>query len=131
MVKTLKTYIKIKGEDRDKAIDELEGLGYGMPEVCILDTKLLDRVSGEFPDWVSAGPAMTDWAVGYFGRLQGIDPTPERCSKIVSTSEPDLEGYDFMFEWFEEPEEGQVKQLEDDISNALDDLDVEYEIETK
>lgn len=112
MVMTVKTYVKITDGDKDKAIDELEGIGYGMPEVCIMDTKLMDRISGEFPDWVSGGPGMTDWAVGYFGRLQSIDPTPERCAKIISTSETDLEGYDFMFEWFEEPEEDQVKKLE-------------------
>ncbi len=120
----MRTYVKIQGKNKKKGVKALEKLAAGMPEVCIMDT-LLDQI---MPD---VGETFWDqeWARTYFGLTEAVDA--ERCTRIVSKSGAELGEWDFYFEWFEEPEERQLGELEEKIGEALKPLGYKYTIENR
>lgn len=93
-----------------------------MPEVCILDTSIIDRIPSGYQAGTLSSQGMTDWAVGYFSYIESFDISTERCSKIISSSSEDLGEHDFMFQWFEKPTKRQLSKLEDDIEKVLSPL---------
>ena len=55
----------------------------------------------------------------------------ERCHSIISKSGERLGGYDFFFEWFEEPSQNQINDLIEKIDEDLTPLGCYYTITTK
>jgi hypothetical protein len=117
----MKSYVKVYGPPTLKAIKELEKLAVGMPEVCIMDTIIvqsetpLDEVTG---------------VMEYFKSLP-TEISTERCGNIISKSGEVLGEYDFFFEWFTDPTMDQMNDLIEKIDEALAPLGCKYTITTK
>ena len=117
----MKSYVKIYGPPTLKAIKELEKLAVDVPEVCIMDTIIvqsettLDEVSG---------------VMEYFSSLP-TEISMERCGKIISKSGELLGEHDFFFEWFTDPTMEQMNDLIEKIDEALAPLGCKYTITTK
>lgn len=71
---------------------------------------------------------ITDWALGYFNRHEGVHVTEERCPKTISRSGKELKDYDVMFEFIEEPVKAQTEELKSDIKSLLGDLECEHKL---
>jgi hypothetical protein len=130
----MRTYLTIKGPEKEKAIQTLESMAIDMPEVCIMDP-VIQESFGDVKQSYMTEPGGDIW--NYFTGVASTvgyrvgDITAERCSKIISESGEDLGDYDFFFEWFTEPEKRQIDKLKEEIKESLSPLDVEYTIEVK
>ena len=118
------SFIKIYGPPTLKAIRALEKIAVDMPEVCIMNT-----VIAGMPDFIDKF-GDTDTTMNYFSSVP-IEIKVERCSNIISKAGEKLGEYDFFFEWFAEPEMGQVNDLIDKIDEVLAPLGCRYTITTK
>jgi len=145
----MKLFIKLKCDEKHPVIDKLEAMAYNRDEVCIINPNMQEdyatrvhrrRTSGLQSSSTIGGPGMTartrdqgfiDWAIGYFNRHEEVEATEERCASIVSSSGEELEDYDFLFEFIEEPIEAQVDELKSDVKALLDGLECEFEIVVK
>jgi len=104
-----------------KAIKVLEKIAIDMPEVCIMDTMIVESMpSIRDPDNI----------FNYFSSIPaGINV--ERCDTIISKSGEKLGEYDFFFEWFKEPTMDELNNLIVKIDEALASLGCRYTITTK
>jgi len=117
----MRSFIKIYGPPILKAIKALQKTAVDTPEVCIMDTVMLQSE----PDFMSP-----EWRMDYFSSLPA-KLTVERCSNIISESREMLGEYDFFFEWFTEPSMEQLNELIEKIDDALAPLGCKYTITTK
>jgi hypothetical protein len=132
----MKTFVKIEGDPKDKAIERLRKIAIAMPRICVYDTILEERIqAGELGGYGIPGAGgggqiedSIDMVMDYFGGPDEI--TKERCATIVSTS-VDLGNYDFAYEWTSKPSTDQVKRLEKDIKTTLDPLKLKYSIKSE
>ncbi len=116
----MRSYIKIYGPPMIEAIKALEKLAVDLPEVCIMDTKILyDTPKTWDPD---------DFHGGF---LQREDIPVERCNTIISKSGEELGEYDFFFEWFKNPSFKELGLLIGRIDESLAPLGCKYTIVTK
>ena len=116
----MKSYIKIYGPPIMKAVRALEKIAVDMPEHCIMDT------------FIAQGGSQFDTQEGvmnYFGGLGEV--TVERCNNIISKFGDALGEHDFFFEWFTDPDIGQLNDLIERIDEALEPLGVRYTITTE
>ena len=118
------SYVRIYGPPILKAIRELEKLAVDMPETCIMDTILAN--APELNSYLTDPAATAD----YFSAIP-IDVKVERCSTIVSKSGDLLGEFDFFFEWFTEPTQGQMNDLIEAIDEKLTPLGCKYTLTTK
>ncbi len=135
----MRTYIKIYGPPFVKAIKALEKLAVDMPEVCILDTFMVQGLPASLARDVGATPMQRsatpptgqfgNWAMGYF-RSSQIPISMERCSSIISESGQSLGDHDFYFEWREEPNSEEINILIERIDEAFKPLGCHYTITT-
>jgi hypothetical protein len=119
MTKT--SFIKIHGPPVLKSIRALEKIAVDMPEVCIMNTLIIES-QPEFAD-----PVYTN---EYFSSI----PAPievERCNTIISKSGQKLGEFDFFFEWFTDPSMEQLNELIEKIDEALTPIGSRYTITTK
>lgn len=137
----MRSYIKIYGPPVVEAIRALEKLAVEMPEVCIMDTIMVQGLPPRLARDIGASPVREagdaergqyfgDWAVGYF-RSSGIPVSLERCMSIVSESGESLGDHNFFFEWREEPSRDQVHDLMERVDDALEPLGCYYTIELR
>lgn len=123
------SYVKIIGPPLYEAIKTLESVAVDMPEVCIMNTAILQS---DFT-W-GAGMQMSEaartWSSSYFSDLPR-EITRERCSTIISKSGEKLGEYDFFFEWFREPSMDEIKMLMKAIDEALAPLGCRYMLTSK
>ena len=135
MVK-MKTYVKIEGTSKDKALERLRKIAVAMPKICVFDTALKEELEkgslgglgipgagggGQIEDSI-------DMVMSYFGGESSI--TRERCATIIS-KETDLGDYDFIYEWTSKPSTEIVKQLEKDIKTTMDPLKLKYSVKSE
>ena len=146
----MKSFVKIYGPPIWEAIKELEKIAVDMPEVCIMD----EAISYEIPQILardiggqeysgtresiggeiytsSGGMRVYDEVSGFFLRRTGVRVPVERCHNIISKSGEGLEEFDFFFEWFENPNIFQLKNLIEKIDEALTSLGCYYTTTTK
>lgn len=136
----MRTYIKIYGPPVVKAIRALEKLAVDMPEVCIMDTFMVQGLPASLARDVGATPRRSaaapptgqfgNWAMGYF-RSSQIPISIERCSSIISDSGQRLGDHDFYFEWREEPKMERINILIERIDEAFKPLGCHYTITTR
>ncbi len=135
----MRTYIKIYGPPVVKAIRALETLAIEMPEVCIMDTIMvqglppsLARDVGASPSQRATAPAgqFGNWTMDYF-RSSQIPISLERCSSIISESGQSLGDHDFYFEWREGPNMERMNTLIERIDEALKPLGCHYTVTTR
>ena len=133
----MKTYVKIEGDSKDKALERLRKIAIAMPKICVYDTVLqeeleLGKLSGSgIPAAGGSGQTENsiDMVMSFFGGPDEI--TRERCASIVSSSGVDLGENDFAYEWTSNPSSDQVKRLEKDIKTTLDPLNLKYSIKSE
>ncbi|MBL7168974.1 hypothetical protein ISS40_09880 [Candidatus Bathyarchaeota archaeon] len=118
------SYVRIYGPPILKAIRELEKLAVGMPEICIMDTILVN--APELDSYLND----PDVAADYFSSIP-INVKVERCSTIISRSGEKLGEYDFFFEWFTKPTQDQINDLIRVIDERLAPLGCKYTLTTK
>lgn len=118
----MRSYIKIYGPPILEAIRALEKIAVEMPEVCIMDTIIVQ----ELPMFSTETGVAT-----YFGTALNIEVPGERCGKLISKSGELLGEYDFFFEWFKEPTMEELNKLIQKIDEALAPLGCKYTITTK
>lgn len=137
----MRSYIKIYGPPVVEAIRALEKLAVEMPEVCIMDTIMVQGLPPHLAKDIGASPVRRaddaergryfgDFAVDYF-RSSGIPVSIERCMSIVSGSGESLGDHNFFFEWREEPSGEQVHDLIGRVDDALEPLGCHYTIELR
>ena len=117
----MRSFIKIYGPPVLKAIKELEKIAVDMPEVCIMDTMIVQSLP-TFRD--------PEGTMDYFSDLP-VEITKERCGNIISKSGEMLGEHDFFFEWFTKPSMEQLNSLIEKIDKALAPLGCRYTITTK
>jgi hypothetical protein len=115
----LRALIRIYGPPSLEAIKTLEALALSTSEVCIMNSVL-----------IHADPytQAIDWLVNYFSGRGKV--SYERCGKILTKAE-NLEGYDFVFEWFLEPTDEHISKLIGQIDNSLQPIGAHYTITIK
>ncbi len=118
----MRSYVKIYGPPILKAIRELEKIAVEMPEVCIMDSLIVQ----DMPTFGTEVGVST-----YFSTSLGIEVPIERCGKLISKSGELLGEYDFFFEWFKEPTMEELNRLIQKIDEALTPLGCKYTITTK
>jgi hypothetical protein len=114
----MKTYVKLEGKDVKKGIKALEKLAVDIPEVCITNT------------FIQSNPDLFNTQTGilnYFPSGVGME---KRCMTIIS-ADKDTKGYDFVFDWFDEPTGEQIQQLKIKIQDALEPLGLKFRAESK
>ena len=116
----MRSYIKVYGPPVLEATRALERIAIGLPEVCIMDTAILNGVPRNLARDVG----------GYFG-AHGVEVPLERCRSIVSDARGSLGEYDFFFEWRVSPSVEQFHGLIEEIDGALVPLGCYYTITTK
>lgn len=121
----MRSFIKIYGPPISEAIKALEEIAVGMPEVCIMDTFIVEGLSPHIARDIGAQ------VVSEYFSSSGIAVSMERCRNIISRSGESLGEYDFFFEWFREPSQSQLYQLLEKIDLALAHLGCLYTITTK
>jgi hypothetical protein len=109
----MKTFLKLEGNVKD-GIKALEKLALDTPDVCIMNT----YIQSEAPMFNTQTGIMDYFAA------EG-DAMEKRCSNIISKSK-DLNGYDFVFEWFIQPSKGQREMILKKIEDTLKPLGVKY-----
>ena len=119
MTKT--SLIKIYGPPVLKTIRALEKIAIDMPEVCIMNTVIIDQT----PNF--ADPTYTS---DYFSVIP-VEIEVERCDTIISKSGEKLGEYDFFFEWFKEPTMNELNNLIEKVDEALAPIGSQYTITTK
>jgi len=120
MIREMKSYIKIYGPPLMKAVRALEKTAVDMPEYCIMDT------------FIAQGGSQFDTKEGIVNYFGGVgEVTVERCESIISKSREALGEYDFFFEWFTDPDMGQLNELIERIDESLKPLGVRYTITTE
>jgi hypothetical protein len=117
----MKSYIKIYGPPVLKSLRALEVLAIDTPEVCIMDTIMVQ----ELPQLRARAHAVMD----FFSHVGEI--TVERCDNIISKSGGELGEHDFFFEWFVPPTQDQINDLIQKVDDALAPLGARYTITTK
>jgi hypothetical protein len=115
----MKSYIKIYGPPVLKSLRALEALAIDTPEVCIMDTIMVQ----ELPQLSQA-----DAVMDFFSHAGEI--TVERCDNIISKSGGELGEHDFYFEWFVPPTQDQINDLIQKVDDALAPLGARYTITT-
>ncbi|UCH57766.1 MAG: hypothetical protein JSV18_02320 [Candidatus Bathyarchaeota archaeon] len=116
----MKSYIKIYGPPILKAVKALEKIAIDMPEVCIMDHNIAQRLQ-EFDS--------VEGVETFFSGMGELDT--ERCNTIISRSGEELGENDFFFEWFADPTIEQLNDLIGRIDTALAKVGVKYTITTK
>ena len=131
----MKTYVKISGAPKDKALERLRKIAIAMPKICVFDTALQEQLQGSLGGLgipgAGGGGSMEgsiDMVMTYFGGPSEI--TRERCVSIIS-KDTDLGEYDFAYEWTSKPSTDIVKKLEKDIKTTLDPLKLKYTVVSK
>lgn len=132
----MKTYVKISGDPKDKALERLRKIAIAMPMICVFDTALQEQLElgvlgGLGIPGAGGGGNMEnsiDMVMTYFGGPSEI--TKERCVSIIS-KDTDLGEYDFAYEWASNPPTDIVKKLEKDIKTTLDPLKLKYTVVSK
>jgi hypothetical protein len=116
----MKSYVKLEGVAVKEGVKALEKIAFDMPEVCIMNTYMQ-----------SAKPVLNTitGTLTYFG-VQG-EKAEKRCATIVSKSGVNLEGYDFVFEWFTKPNSDEIEMLTKKVSEALTPLGLKYTLKSK
>lgn len=109
----MKTFLKLEGNVKD-GIKALEKLALDTPEVCIMNT----YIQSEAPMFNTQTGIMDYFAA------EG-DTMEKRCANIISKSK-DLNGYDFVFEWFIQPSKDQREMILKKIDDTLKPLGVKY-----
>ena len=118
----MRTWVKIITGDDEKAINALRQIAVDNPQVCMYD-KILEY---DIPDFsIITG----QWTMDYFSQLESL--TLENCEDLISKSGTSTGEYDFYYEWMEEPDKQQLDALREKIDQALNELDVDYEITNK
>jgi hypothetical protein len=125
----MKSYIKLLGPPISKALKALETVAIDMPEVCIMSPRIETILNTTGVGFIS-GPGHFD-DVGGIMSYFGTEIPEERCSTIISESGETLGEYDFYFEWFKDPNMGELINLIEKIDDALMEIDVKYTITTK
>jgi hypothetical protein len=118
----VRSYIKIEGPENTDAIKALENLAIDMPEICIMNTRILDSI----PELTRTSHTLQT----YFSGLPTAITT-ERCNTIISSSGEMLGEHDFFFEWVQDPSEKQINELKEKIDETLATVGVKYTITTK
>ena len=119
MTKT--SFIKIQGPPVLKSIKALEKIAVDMPEVCIMNTVIVDSTPETWD------PTQTS---DYFTSIPATIEV-ERCETIISKSGQELGEYDFFFEWFKEPTMDELNNLIEKIDEAIAPIGSRYTITTK
>ena len=132
----MKTFIKIYGPPYLKAITELEKIAIDMPEICIMD----EGIAHDIPQYIARDiggetfqydAGAIDSISGFFMKRTGVKVPVERCHTIISNSGESLGDFDFFFEWFEDPDMLQVKNLIEKIDKALTPVGCHYTLITR
>jgi len=127
------SYVKIFGPPVAKAIKALERIAVNMPQVCIMDTFFVRDMPSNLAEDVGGRASERpniDWVGNYFSS-KGVEISRERCRSIISKSGESLGEYDFYFEWHEDADIEQRKELIAKIDEALKPLGCYYKISTK
>jgi len=119
------SFIKIYGPPIMKAIKALEKIAVEMPQVCIMDTMIVEGLTPALARDVGLSVVKD-----YFGS-SGVQVTMERCRNIISKSGEALGEYDFFFEWLKGPSQEQFNGLLEKIDEVLAPLGCYYTITTK
>jgi hypothetical protein len=130
---SVRSYIKIFGPPILEALKELEKLAVDMPEVCIMDYVIQRDLSPKMAEEVG-GSTVETYNVsipGFFEQRIGVVVPVKRCHSIISKHGQKLGEYDFFFEWYEDPDAGQLNELIRRIDAALEPLGCLYTITTK
>ena len=118
---TKMSYVKIYGPPVLKSIRALEKIAIDMPEVCIMDTLIVESTPNfSDPEYTST----------YFSYIPAAIEV-ERCDTIISKSGQKLGEYDFFFEWFKEPTTDELNNLVEKIDEAIAPIGSRYTITTK
>jgi hypothetical protein len=129
---TVISYIKIIGPPVLKAVKELEKIAIDMPEVCIMNNKILtDIPSGIAEDIGGESIPYEEIVSRHFFRRTGVKLPIKRCHNIISNSGKTLGEYDFFFEWFEPPNTTKILTLINNIDEALSSIGCRYTITSK
>jgi len=115
----MKALIDIYGPPYLKAVKALEAIAIDSPEVCIMNQLLLHTDPYTYA---------ADWVFNYFKGRGKV--SKERCGKILTKSS-NLEGHDFVFEWFVEPTMENINNLISKIDETLAPLGVRYTLKLK
>jgi len=124
----VRSYIKIYGPPVLEAIKTMEKIAVDMPEVCIMDTIIVQGISPRIARDIGLD---TYDSVGNYFRGSGIPVKVERCKNIISKSGEALGEYDFFFEWFKDPSQAQLNELIGKLDEELAPLGCYYTITTK
>jgi hypothetical protein len=120
-MKVMRTWIKITEGDKENGIRALEKIAIPKP-VCIKN-KLLDYA---FPNYQKVDERMT---MDYLREVEAV--SVERCKTLISKSNVPTGEYDFYFEWYDEPTQEHLQKLEEEVKDALENLDIEYDLVNK
>jgi len=147
-------FIKIIGPPTLRAIRALEKIAVDTPEVCIMDSLILQDLPRDMGQYTSnpttrgrvrslyESEGLRDtigrpsdrkvelFAMSYFGD-SGISVPLERCEKIISQSGVALGDCEFFFEWFQNPTFKQYEELVQKIDIALEKLGCLYTLVNK
>jgi len=149
-----RSFIKILGPPMLKAIRALEKIAIDTPEVCIMDSLIIQGLPRDMGQNISSptvrgrvrslyeADGLRDaigrpgdrkvelFAMSYFGD-SGISVPVERCRDIISKSGVALGDFDFFFEWIQEPTLRQYGELVQKIDTALENLGCFYTLINK
>ena len=130
-MKVMKTFVKLKCENKEKAIRALERLASGKDEVCIYNLFMQEYLPSMYESGIVNQTDLSSWSSDYFESVDEVDVNDERCSTIVSRSGKELGDNDFMFEWIDKPNRAQISQLETEIRELLEPTGCEATIKTE
>jgi hypothetical protein len=119
--KKMRSYVKLEGNAIKDGVKALENLALTMPEVCIMNS-IIESQRPLFNTMTGT--------LEYF-RVSGEEAMEKRCATIVSKSGVKLDGYDFVFEWFTNPNKEQADMLVKKIGEVLTPLGLKYTIKSK
>jgi hypothetical protein len=127
----MRSYIKILGPPLLEAIRILEKIALDMPQVCIMDEAILRDIPRSIAKDLGEPMEYAALVNGFFYPRTGVKVERERCNNIISKSGSALGGYDFFFEWFEEPDSEMLKILIEKLDSVISQLGCYYTITTK
>jgi len=136
----MKTYVKIFGPPLGEALDELQKIATAMPNVS--HYHMMYGYEGSFVSagWTPTGEPRIQYPSASIPeqRLSELlasrgaaAPEKKATHPLISKSGQTLGEYDFFFEWAEEPNWQQMRELISQIDKAFTKLGCKYTMTTK